>query len=85
MSELTAQLSNRFSDAYRHLVLSDLRRELLRIEGTKPSTSDLAYLISTASRLALNADIDSPVAGAQCQLAYDMQYERPALQMAVGA
>lgn len=77
MSELTAQLSNRFSDAYRHLVLSDLRRELLRIEETKPSASDLAYLISTASRLALNADIDSPVAGAQCQLAYDIAVRAP--------
>lgn len=77
MSELTAQLSNRFSDAYRHLVLSDLRRELLRTEGAKPSASDLAYLISTASRLALNADIDSPVAGAQCQLAYDIAVRAP--------
>src|ERR1039458_10125016 len=77
MSELTAQLSNRFSDAYRHLVLADLRRELLRIEETKPISSDLAYLISTASRLALNADIDSPVAGAQCQLAYDIAVRAP--------
>jgi hypothetical protein len=77
MSDLTAQLSNRFSDAYRNLVLSDLRRELLRIEETKPSVSDLAYLISTASRLALNADIDSPVAGAQCQLAYDIAVRAP--------
>jgi DEAD/DEAH box helicase len=77
MSELTAQLSNRFSNAYRHLLLSDLRRELLRVEETKPSASDLAYLISTASRLALNADIDSPLAGAQCQLAYDIAVRAP--------
>ena len=77
MSELTAQLSNRFSNAYRHLVLSDLRRELMRVEETKPSASDLAYLISTASRLALNADIDSPLAGSQCQIAYDIAVRAP--------
>jgi DEAD/DEAH box helicase len=77
MSELTEQLSERFSSAYRNLVLSDLRHELLGGEAQKLPLADLAYLISIASRLALNADIDSELAGAQCQLAYDVAVRAP--------
>lgn len=77
MSELTEKLSTRFSSAYKSLVLSDLRRELLKDGAQGVSLEDLAYLISTASRLALNADIDSELAGAQCQLAYDIAVRAP--------
>jgi hypothetical protein len=77
MSELTEQLSERFSSAYKSLVLSDLRQELMGGETQKLPLADLAYLISVASRLALNADIDSRLAGAQCQLAYDIAVRAP--------
>lgn len=77
MSGLAEQMSPRFSTAYRSLVLSDLRRELFRDEGQRVSLADLAYLISSASRLALNAAIDSEAAGAQCQLAYDIAVRAP--------
>jgi hypothetical protein len=77
MSELTEQLSERFSSFYKQLVLSDLRQELMGGETQKLPLADLAYLISVASRLALNADIDSQLAGAQCQLAYDVAVRAP--------
>src|SRR5882672_143608 len=77
MSELTEQLSERFSSVYRRLVLADLRQELMGAETEKLPLTDLAYLVSTASRLALNADIDSQLAGAQCQLAYDIAVRVP--------
>src|ERR1017187_2401511 len=77
MSELTEQLSERFSSAYRRLVLFDLQQELLGEKAQEFSLTDLAYLISIASRLALNADIDSQLAGAQCQLAYDIAVRAP--------
>jgi hypothetical protein len=77
MSELTEQLSERFSSAYRRLVLFDLQQELLGHDTQKFPLADLAYLISIASRLALNADIDSQLAGAQCQLAYDIAVRAP--------
>jgi hypothetical protein len=77
MSELTELLSGRFSRAYQELVLSDLRHELLGVDTKQLSSSDLAYLISVASRLALNGDIDSQLAGAQCQLAYDIAVRAP--------
>lgn len=77
MNELTQELSARFSSAYKNLVLSDLRGELLKEEAPKVSLADLAYLVSTASRLALNSAIDSELAGAQCQLAYDIAVRAP--------
>jgi hypothetical protein len=77
MSELTEQLSERFSEVYKRLVLSDLRHELMGGETQRLPLADLAYLISVASRLALNADIDSPLAGSQCQLAYDIAVRAP--------
>ena len=72
MSELTKHLSERFSSVYKHFVLADLRQQLLRSEAESFPLADLAYLISIASRLALNGDIDSELAGSQCQLAYDI-------------
>ena len=77
MSELTEPLSERFSSVYKSLVLSDLRQELFGGEAQKLPLTDLAYLISIASRLALNADFDSQLAGAQCQLAYDIAVRAP--------
>ena len=77
MSELTDHLSERFSSVYKSVVLSDLRQDLLRAEPGRIPLADLAYLISVASRLALNADIDSTLAGAQCQLAYDIAVRAP--------
>jgi hypothetical protein len=77
MSELTEQLSSRFSSAYQSLVLADMRRELLGVSGEKMPVADVAYLIGAASRLALNADLDSQLAGAQCQLAYDIAVRAP--------
>jgi hypothetical protein len=77
MDELTEQLSERFSLLYKGLVLSDLRQQLLGDKAHSLPPADLAYLISIASRLALNADIDSPLAGAQCQLAYDIAVRTP--------
>jgi hypothetical protein len=77
MSDLTDQLSPRFSSAYTDLVVSDLRQELFNDEAPTFPPADLAYLISTASRLALNAAIDSELAGAQCQLAYDIAVRAP--------
>lgn len=77
MSDLTEQLSGRFLNAYRKLVEFDMRRELLREQTPTPPLPDLAYLISVASRLALNADVDSKLAGDQCQLAYDVAVRAP--------
>ena len=77
MSELAEQLSERFSSLYSNLVLSDLREELFGVTSENPPLGDVAYLISVASRLALNADVDSPLAGAQCQLAYDVAVRVP--------
>jgi hypothetical protein len=77
MSELTEQLTERFSSVYKHLVSSDLRQELMGGELQKLPLADLAYLISIASRLALNAEVDSQLAGSQCQLAYDIAVRAP--------
>jgi hypothetical protein len=77
MSELTEQLPERFTSVYKSLVLSDLRQELFGVEAQNLPLADLAYLISIASRLALNAEIDSQLAGAQCQLAYDIAVRAP--------
>jgi hypothetical protein len=77
MSDLTDQLSEGFSSLYRNLVLFDLRQELFGGVAQKLPLPDLAYLISVASRLALNADLDSQLAGAQCQLAYDIAVRAP--------
>jgi RAD3-like DEAD/DEAH box helicase len=72
VSELTATLSDRFSSIYRDLVSFDLQRELFNRDSEKLALKDLAYLISVASRLSLNAAVDSEIAGSQCQLAYDV-------------
>src|SRR6202035_936215 len=77
MVAFTEQLSERFSSVYKSLVLSDLRQELLKNRAQRFPLADLAYLISVASRLALNAASDSELAGAQCQLAYDIAVRAP--------
>src|ERR1700733_5739147 len=77
MSELIEQLSERFSSVYKNLVFADLRQELLGSPTQIFPPTDLAYLISVASRLALNATVDSALAGAQCQLAYDIAVRAP--------
>ena len=77
MSALTEQLSDHFSSVYKTLVTSDLRQELLKAEPQSFPLAELAYLISVASRLALNAATDSELAGAQCQLAYDIAVRAP--------
>jgi hypothetical protein len=77
MSELTDRLSERFSSLYKNMIVADLRHELLGSEAQKLPLEDLAYLISVASRLALNAEIDSQLAASQCQLAYDIAVRAP--------
>jgi hypothetical protein len=77
MIELTKQLSERFASVYKNFVSSDLRQELMGDGAQKPPLEDVAYLIGIASRLALNADVDSELAGAQCQLAYDIAVRAP--------
>lgn len=77
MIELVQHLSERFISVYKNLVHSDLRSELLKEEAPEFPLADLAYLIGSASRFALNADIDSELAGAQCQLAYDIAVRAP--------
>ena len=77
MIQITEHLSERFASVYKNLVRLDLRQELIGGEAQKPSLEDVAYLIGIASRLALNADVDSELAGAQCQLAYDIAVRAP--------
>ena len=77
MIQITDHLSERFASVYKNLVRLDLRQELIGGEAQKPSLEDVAYLIGIASRLALNADVDSELAGAQCQLAYDIAVRAP--------
>ncbi len=72
MIELSSHISTRFTRLYKQLVASDLRRELLGAEPQALPPQDLAYLVSTASRLALSSETDSELAGAECQLAYDV-------------
>lgn len=72
MSDLTQELSERFTSSYRRLLAHDMRRELLGGAHEKLPPSEIAYLLSVASRLSLNANNDSELAGAQCQLAYDI-------------
>lgn len=77
MPAIADQLSERFKAAYRRLVESDLRREVMKQKANSVPLADIAYLISTASRLALNATADSELAGAECQLAYDIAARAP--------
>lgn len=49
----------------------------VRDRGRETTVKDLAYLITVASRLSLNAAIDSQLAGEQCQLAYDIAVRAP--------
>src|SRR5579875_2679479 len=70
-------LSERFTTAYQQLVLHDLQCELLGKPHNPLPAKDLAYLVSNASRLALNATNDSLAAGQQCQLAYDIAVRVP--------
>lgn len=77
MSELTDQLSERFTSIYENFVRLDLRHELFGVEIQGLPLPDLGFLISTASRLSVNADSDSQLASAQCQLAYDIAVRAP--------
>ena len=85
MVKLTDDLPERFSSLYRNLVMADLGREILAQESKGLPSSDLAYLVSTASRLALSADLDSELAGAHCQLAYDIAVRAPKFANGSGA
>jgi hypothetical protein len=76
-TEFVSQLPERFASAYKSLLSSDLGHELLGSERQNLSLGDLAYLLSVASRLSLNADLDSELAGAHCQLAYDVAVRIP--------
>jgi DEAD/DEAH box helicase len=77
MSDLTEMLSTRFASAYLGLVSAHLRQDLFGSLDQKVSAADLAYLIGSASRFALNSALDSQLAGAQCQIAYDIAVRAP--------
>lgn len=77
MIAIGTSLGERFSAAYQRLIISDMRHELFGAEREHLPLEDVAYLMSTASRLSLNRDFDSELAAAECELAYDLAVRIP--------
>jgi hypothetical protein len=77
MDLLSEHSSERLLESYRRLVASDLRSDLFSEPRRALPPREIAYLLSSASLLALSAETDSQAAGAQCHLAYDIAVRLP--------
>jgi len=66
-------ISEKFTGLYRTLRVGDVQRSVLNVpERHKLADAEIAYLLTTSSRLALDGAFDSPAAAKNCQIAYDV-------------